>query len=141
MKRHPNPRLAKIHRTYSVSEIANDFGVHKNTVRSWFRNGLPTIDKRRPVLVHGRELRAFLEAKRTKNRQTCANGEIYCVGCRAPRVPADGMVDYEPTSSKVGNLVGLCPQCSNVMYRKVNAAKLHLVAENLDIKFREAVKD
>lgn len=29
--RHPNPRLAKIHRTYTVEEIAYLLGVHKNS--------------------------------------------------------------------------------------------------------------
>lgn len=32
-KRHPNPRLAKIHRSYTVEEVAGVFGVHRNTVR------------------------------------------------------------------------------------------------------------
>ena len=30
--RHPNPRLAKIHRTYSVEEMTRLLHVHKNTV-------------------------------------------------------------------------------------------------------------
>lgn len=29
--RHPNPRLVKVHRNYSVEEIARLFGIHKNT--------------------------------------------------------------------------------------------------------------
>ena len=32
-KRHQNPRLAKIHRSYKVDEIADLYGTHKNTVR------------------------------------------------------------------------------------------------------------
>ena len=43
--RHPNPRLAKIHRSYSVEEIARLFRVHKNTVRAWLRQGLPCSKK------------------------------------------------------------------------------------------------
>jgi hypothetical protein len=35
--RHPNPRLAKIHRNYTVEEVANVFGVHRNTVRQWIK--------------------------------------------------------------------------------------------------------
>ncbi len=34
-KRLPNPRLAKIHRSYTVEETANQFGIHKNTVGNW----------------------------------------------------------------------------------------------------------
>ena len=32
---HPNPRLAKIHRCYSVEEVSRLFRIHKNTVRHW----------------------------------------------------------------------------------------------------------
>jgi transposase len=43
-KRHPNYRLVKIHRSYAVEEIAKLFGIHKNTVRCWVKDGLATID-------------------------------------------------------------------------------------------------
>ena len=49
-KRHPNPRLAKIHRNYTVEEIANLFGVHKNSVRNWVKGGLPISDEEQAPL-------------------------------------------------------------------------------------------
>jgi transposase-like protein len=49
--RHPNPRLVKLHRNYSVEEIARLFDLHKNTVRHWLKQGLAAIDDRRPRLV------------------------------------------------------------------------------------------
>ena len=55
-KRHPNPRLAKIHRNYTVEEVAALFDIHKNTVREWVERGLPTNDDRRPMLIPGRVL-------------------------------------------------------------------------------------
>ena len=60
--RHPNHRLAKIHRNYTVDEVANLFAVHRNTVRQWIKSGLPTTDSRRPLLILGRDLVAFLKA-------------------------------------------------------------------------------
>ena len=75
-RRHPNPRLAKIHRNYTVEEVASLFGVHRNTVRDWVKRGLPTSDGRRPMLILGRDLVAFLSARRAKNKRTCHPGEL-----------------------------------------------------------------
>jgi hypothetical protein len=48
--RHPNPRLAKIHRSYSVEDTSRLFKIHKNTVRHWLKQGLEPIDDHRPTL-------------------------------------------------------------------------------------------
>jgi hypothetical protein len=52
-KRHPNPRLVKLHRSYTVEQIARLFDIHKNTVRAWVKQGLQPIDGQRPALFHG----------------------------------------------------------------------------------------
>jgi excisionase family DNA binding protein len=136
--RHPNSRLAKIHRNYTVVEIAALLGVHRNTVRAWIKQGLPTCDSGRPTLILGQALRAFLEARRTQNKQPCGVGQIYCVRCHAPRRPAGDMADYQPVTITVGNLVGMCPTCETMMYRRVNLAKLEQIRGNLDVRMPHA---
>jgi len=137
-KQHPNPRLAKIHRSYTVEEIARLLGVHRNTVREWIKRGLPTSDDRRPTLVLGRDLVAFLQAKRAKNKRSCEPGEIYCMRCREPRAPAGEMADYMPLTATTGNLIGICPVCETLMYRRASTAKLALVKGCLDITLPKA---
>lgn len=137
-KRHPNPRLAKLHRTYTVEEIATLYSVHRNTVRQWIKRGLPTCDDKRPTLVLGRDLAAFLQAQRTKNKRPCKPGEIYCVRCRAAKFPAGGMADYAAVTGTSGNLIGMCPTCEAMMYRRVNLAKLGQIRGQLDITLSEA---
>ena len=66
-KRHPNHRHVKIHRSYTVEEIAKMLGKHKNTVRIWVKDGLPTIDDKRPMLILGHDLVEFIKKRRTKN--------------------------------------------------------------------------
>jgi len=134
-RRHPNHRLVKIHRSYSVEEIANLFGVHKNTVRNWLKNGLATIDDKRPMLILGRVLVAFLRARRAKNKQTCKPGELYCVRCRKPKYPADNMADYESVTKKIGNLVAICPDCESIMNQRVSLAKIDEICKKVDITF------
>ena len=137
-RRHPNPRLAKIHRNYTVEEVAGLFGVHRNTVRNWVKRGLPTSDDRRPMLILGRDLGAFLHARRAQKKRPCKSGEIYCVRCREPRRPAGDMADYEPATESLGNLIGICPECDALMYRRVNPAKLELVRGQLEITMPKA---
>ena len=131
--RRPNHRLVKIHRTYSVEEVANLFGAHKNTVRQWIKIGLPIIDQRRPILMRGQALFDFLKARRLKNKQTCKPGEIYCVRCRAPRNPAGDMADYHALTDTLGNLTGICPVCDAMIYRTVNSTRLEQVRGNLQV--------
>jgi hypothetical protein len=68
----------KIHRNYTVEEIARLFGIHKNTVREWIKAGLPVLDDKRPMLVLGQQLGIFLQARRFKNKQSCQSGEMHC---------------------------------------------------------------
>jgi hypothetical protein len=139
-KRHPNHRLVKIHRNYTVEDIANLFGIHKNTVRRWVKAGLATIDDKRPMLILGHDLTAFLQARRVKNKQICKPGEIYGVGCRAPKFPAADMVEYSPVTEKIGNLIAICPDCNSIMNRRVSLAKLEQVRGKMDITFPQAMR-
>lgn len=115
-RRHPNPRHAKIHRNYSVEEIARLFGIHKNTVRSWLKQGLQAIDSQRPTLVVGRELSRFLYEWRKTTKQSCGPGRIFCIACRSPKVPAGQMADCIPTSATSEALCGICPDCNRLIY-------------------------
>ena len=139
-KRLPNPHRVKIHRNYTVEEAARLLKKHKNTVRSWIKEGLPTIDDRRPKLILGRDLFDFLKAKRIKNKRPCKPGEMYCVRCRTPRAPAENMVEYQPKTESLGNLFGICPDCGTGMNRNVNPAKLAQIRGQMEITLPEGVQ-
>jgi hypothetical protein len=136
--RHPNPRSAKIHRSYSVEEIARLFAVHKNTVRAWLRQGLTPIDDQRPTVIRGEELRRFLAARRARAKQACGPGRIYCLPCRAPKVPAGKMADCTQTSDTTGTLLGICPDCNRMIYRRINPQKLAAVLGDLEVTVTRA---
>ena len=128
-----NPNLAKIHRNYTVEEAAAIFGVHKHTVRSWIKSGLPLLDDRRPKLILGSDLRDFLQKKRQSRKRRCKQFEMYCLRCRGPKRPAGDMADYSRLSGATGRLVGLCPDCNGVMNRYVNGASLAAIQVVLDV--------
>jgi len=121
--RHPNPRLAKIHRSYSVEDVSRLYRIHKNTVRIWIRQGLEPIDDHRPTLIRGLELRRFLTDRRLHAKQTCGPGRIYCLPCRAPKEPAGQMAECVAAGETAGTLCGICPDCGRMIYRRVNPQK------------------
>ena len=134
----PNPRLAKIHRSYTVDETARLFSVHKGTVREWIKQGLPTTDQQRPALILGRHLRSFIEKQRGARKRPCAAGEMYCMRCKVPREPAGRMADWKSRGPELGDLVGICPVCETMMYRRVNLRNLAAVSGSLQLAFAEA---
>jgi len=140
MKRRPNHKRVKIHRSYTVEEVASLFGIHKNTVRAWVKIGLPLCDAKRPALILGRELATFLQAQKSKNKHTCQVNELYCLRCRLPRTPVPDMVDYQPITATVGNLVALCSHCGGLMNKRVSFSKLRLIGAQMGITFPQAQK-
>src|SRR5271154_5336964 len=103
MARRFNYRRVKIHHSYTIGAAAAVVGAHKHTVSRWIAAGLPTTDARRPLLIHGADLRAFLKA-REPTKQPCRPGEFYCLRWKAPRRPAGDMADYIPKTSSRGML-------------------------------------
>jgi len=136
--RRVNPRLLKMHRSYSVPEAARVLGVHKNSVRSWIKAGLPTVDKSRPTLMLGSEMRAWLERKRKAAKRPCLPGMLYCFKCRQPMLPALDMIEYIPFNATTGNLNALCGGCGTVMHRRARLDCLSTKMPNLDVQIREA---
>ena len=133
-----NPRRVKVHRNYTVEEVAKLFQVHKNTVRDWLKVGLPTVDGRRPTLILGRQLASFIHARRERSRQRCRAAELYCFRCRAPKRPAARTAEYLPLTAGSGNLRARCADCSTRMYRRVSLYKLAAVVGDLQVKLPQA---
>jgi Helix-turn-helix domain len=133
-----NPRLIKLHRSYTVEEAARTFGVHKNSVRSWIKSGLPTIDTARPVLVLGSELRGWLEKRRKEAKRPCQPGTLYCFKCRTPKPPALGMIEYRPMNASTGNLSAICADCDTMMHRRTRRETISAIMPSLDVQIREA---
>ncbi len=135
-----NARRVKLHRNYSVDEAARLFQVHKNTARMWIKNGLQTIDGRRPTLILGRELARFLHERRQRTRQRCQPGQLYCVRCRAPKAPAAGIAEYLPVTPRSGNLKAQCGTCGAVVWRRVSLRSLTAATGNLQVLLPQALQ-
>ena len=133
-----NPRRVKVHRCYTLEEVAKLFRVHKNTVRNWLKSGLQPIDGRRPILILGRQLASFLHARREHRRQRCRAGELYCFRCRAPKCSATRTAEYLPITASSGNLRAVCADCGTCMYRRVSFRKLAMAVGDLQVALLQA---
>jgi hypothetical protein len=136
-RRRPSHRLVKIHRSYSVDEVSRLCGVHKNTVRQWFRTGLVPIDLSRPVVVLGHELHRYLKQRRADRKVSCGPGRIYCLPCRSPKVPDGNFAELVKDTESLASLQAICPDCGRMIYRRVNPQRLTAVRGNLEIAVTE----
>jgi hypothetical protein len=135
--RRVNPNRVKLHRSYSVEELARCLDVHKNTVRHWQAKGLEPIDKGRPILFQGATVRGFLVNRNTSRKQPCSPGTLYCFRCRSPRAPALGMVDFVPMRPGSGNLRALCECCETIMHRRVREADIAEIMPRCTVQFAQ----
>jgi len=131
-------RRVKIHRSYAVEEAARVLRSHKNTVRNWLGDGLEPIDERRPILIQGAKLKEYLDTRRRRSRSPCGPGQIYCLGCRAPKHPMAATAEYIPITPTSGNLSACCPDCLGRIFRRVSLPRLAAVTGNLTIAFPQA---
>ena len=141
MSKNHNPNRAKIHRSYTVEEVADLYEVHKNTVRAWInKHGLKTNDDLRPVLILGCNLKEFLQNRRTKNKRKCLPHEVYCLKCRKPQVPAGSMADYLPITNTTGRLISLCPKCESLVNKYISLSQIQTIKDKLAISFPEGTE-
>lgn len=133
----PLPQRVKQTMAYDVAEAARLLGVHRNTIRRWLKEGLESIDDRRPLLIHGSHLRAFLSKRRQNAKQACRPGEFFCFRCRAPRKPWGGTADVTLRTEKLAALLALCAECETEMHRAVRVADLPSLRALIDLKMME----
>jgi hypothetical protein len=131
-------RRVKIHRCYTVEEIARLLGLCRATVRRWLKNGLSAIDGQRPTMVRGGDLLEYLTA-RVKPKTRCPPGHCYCVKCRTPHLPAGAMAEFVVLTATSGNLRGLCPVCGTMMHRRMAMTHLERIQANLEVTIVQRV--
>lgn len=137
-RRSRNPGRPKIHRNYTVEEVARLRGVHKNTVRSWLRQGLPSLKERRPQLILGRDLSEFEANRQQERKRPCGPGQIYCMRCRMPRNPAPGTIRYLPSTTGAGCISATCLDCHSSVFRRISMASLERESANWGITLPKA---
>jgi hypothetical protein len=125
MPKRISARGVKTHRNYRIDQLADIVGVTVGTVRSWCKKGLPCITDQRPFLIRGRDFKEFHEARLKSRRQKLAPFEVYCLTCKRPVSPSDGLVDHEPMDADRSLIMALCPHCTGTARRIISCRNLH----------------
>lgn len=129
-------RRIKRHHSYTVDEAARAVGAARGTVRRWLDNGLPAIRDRKPFLILGDDLSAYM-AGRAQPKQACPPGTCYCVKCREARRPDGNMAEFIAINAHSGNLRALCPDCGSLMHRRTSYDQLATIRAFLDVAIVE----
>ena len=75
--------LIKMYMIYTVGELAKLLGVHKDTVRTWIKKGLPIVNGSKcPILIRGRDAKQFLQQMSKDRKCPLKDNEFFCVKCR-----------------------------------------------------------
>lgn len=137
-KRFPANRI-KTHRIYTVWEVSDALGCHKQTVVRWIKSEALAADMRkRPWLIDGRDLKVFLGQRAARVRCKLALHHCYCLGCKAPQEPDGRMADYVQQTTETGQLTGICPACGALMHKVVRRADLEAIRAKLEVTIQQA---
>lgn len=135
-KRYKSRAFKKNH-SYTLQEVADNAGANLQTVRAWTKAGLRCLRDRKPFLVLGSDVIAFID-QLTRSKTPLHENELYCLKCRAGHVPWGKMADYTRHSTVSGRLTGICPVCESVCQRFVSPKTIRTVAPDLDVAFEGA---
>lgn len=137
MSRRFNTNRIRRQLSYSIQEIGELLDVHKNTVRGWLRDGLPKTDDRKPYLIHGDDLRKFLNDRQKSRLRKCRVDEFYCLRCRTQRRSIGNLVDVRPRNAKTVMLSGICEVCETALNKVQSRKRLPEIVAAFDIPERQ----
>ncbi len=81
-------RRVKYWYVYDIEDICAlyyDLGLHPQTVRTWIKNGLKTIDQSRPTLIYGNDLIKYIKAQNMKGKCKLEFDQFLCLKCKDAR--------------------------------------------------------
>lgn len=120
-----NVRMIRRDLSYTVEEVVACLGIHKNTVREWIKQGLPVLDGKRPLLIHGASLMAFLLDRQNTRQVKLEVSEFYCVKCRCARTAFEGKSHVSPRDSLTVNISAICAVCMTKVHKVFSLKKLN----------------
>lgn len=110
-----NPQKISKHRSYMVTELANQLNTCDKTILRWIAEGLRTVPgSKKPILILGNDLKTFIRQKDSKKKVRLKRHEFYCFRCKVPRQAKRGTISQSGDTRR-----GECSVCNGKMTRKI----------------------
>ncbi len=127
MFRYYNYTLIESNRSYSTEKIQKLLKIHPQTIRGWVKEeGLQCVSKK-PMLIYGAILKAFIKTRNEKHKKTLDFKEMKCLKCRNISVPKDNQISIYNNQNGSIRAVGVCSNCDNEfskLYKKNSTYEL-----------------
>jgi hypothetical protein len=94
---------------------------------------LPVLDRDRPLLIRGDDLRDYIKRTRASRKVRTAPDEFYCLGYRKARGAAGSVADCTIRDGRA-TLTALCEVCEAVVYKPAPEVRIPELARTLDLK-------
>ena len=127
----------KKHYVYSVPDLMALYGVERNTVTNWVKEGLRRSDNGVPYIFNGAEVKRFHKSRRQVSNVKLRIGQFKCLGCKGRVFPEPRSLS--PCRPKNGSFSysGACPDCGAVVLKRVNETDcdkiLHCINTNTSL--------
>ncbi len=110
----------KKHFVYTVEDLMKLYGVVRNTVSNWVKEGLKPSDGAIPYVFHGAEVKCFRDARRLTNKAHLRKGEFRCFRCKRRVFPPPRSLQCLQTKRGFFSVWGSCSACDAVVTKRVN---------------------
>ena len=74
--------LIQKYKTYTTAELSKLLKAHPQTLRRWYKRGLPAIKDSTPLLFSGANIKRYLSDIKKENKTKLKNNEHYCPKCK-----------------------------------------------------------
>jgi hypothetical protein len=108
-----NPQKIGKHRSYTIKELFELFGITSRTCSRWIEKGLKTIDGcKKPILISGNDLKEFRRNMKLKKKITLNRNQFLCMTCKKASYAKRGSIEIKGV-----NKIALCRVCNGKMNR------------------------
>lgn len=142
MRKKYNLRKIVSKRCYTTEEIAELFGIHVQTVRTWRKEGMQPIEESTsPYLFLGSAVKAFLAKELSRQKVKLSDGEFYCLRCNKGVKPATTrIIDRKVTIGKDKQSIffaGKCPNCNLELRRFATNEQVKTKSTNKQVEVNQ----